>query len=517
MSFFFRTLLLVFVSGLFSAQVYALNVHGVYRTACERVLGVIMRVDKRSVHLMDLDGRMVAIPRHEIVSLAYYPVTRFPLEAIHVDSVLQPLIVQAIVAGKLVDLVEGWPIDYSEQKIAFLQRNGSELVIQRSGIWALRFVERPPLSVPNTTVSQTDRFVHPQSVGFCQAVGGAALPSATVPSGGPSYIPQQWLNDEVVIKKEFDRLQQGYEEILEDNRDQKYYPIPQLFQTRTSLGLWLSAGNRHGASSHRTNFTPLIANEVSLGPFRYQHLFQTGSAPNNFFVHEEPQTQIYYRFKAAYFHASTMVDPGLVLVGKKYFWQEEELRGSTVDDRVNDTFITELGFDFGPLAIEFSPLSVVSWGVKAGDYTGGLGIEGGGDPMLLMRGGAKLTFRTIEAELFGGLTVVNERAGLNLLRFNLGLNSTGAIGLAFSFIYRGMAIYPRDRNIYTSQQGPSNYDYTSSTLTNMLRLTWTLSRRWSLEGYVSLEHRSSEFNIKGIGGTDSAWYPKAGVATFFTF
>ena len=39
----------------------ALSVHAVYRTACSREVGVILKVEKRKIYLLRLDGTLVQI------------------------------------------------------------------------------------------------------------------------------------------------------------------------------------------------------------------------------------------------------------------------------------------------------------------------------------------------------------------------------------------------------------------------------------------------------------------------
>ena len=51
-----------------TAPAQALEVHGVYRTACNRDLGVILKVEKRAIQLLTLDGKIIEVPRHEIVT-----------------------------------------------------------------------------------------------------------------------------------------------------------------------------------------------------------------------------------------------------------------------------------------------------------------------------------------------------------------------------------------------------------------------------------------------------------------
>jgi hypothetical protein len=119
---FFSRLALVLLLVLTARPAFALNVLGVYRAACDRVMGVVVRVERRDVHLLTLSGELVTIPRHEIVSLTYYPVPSLPISNITLGTTFPVYRVKALQGKQIVDLVEGWPIDYSEEKISFLQR-----------------------------------------------------------------------------------------------------------------------------------------------------------------------------------------------------------------------------------------------------------------------------------------------------------------------------------------------------------------------------------------------------------
>jgi len=361
----------------------ALNVHAVYRTACSRELGVILKVEKRDIQLLRLDGVVVRIPRHEIVSLAYYPLSQLPLARVPTPPGFPPLRVKTRYRGEVVDLLSGWPIDYSENQISFLLRSGKELVVDRDSIWSLAQepasdAGAPPAAAPVEHVV----FVHPQTSGFCPRRGRPA-PDAR------SIFAQQILNDQIVIRRELDRLLEGYEQVLEYEQDQVFYPEPFVYRNRTMLGLWASMFSRYGASSTRSNnFTPLLVDELALGPFRYQHLFLSGAAPNDMFLHHEAQSQLFYRFKAAYFHTSVFFDPNLLLVGTKYPWRAEDFEDETLDDRLSETLGIEFGFDWGPFAVELYPVVLGQAGVKDGDF---FDVHSEHN---MWRAGARVTFRS---------------------------------------------------------------------------------------------------------------------------
>ncbi len=495
--------------GLARPEARALSVHAVYRTACSREVGVILRVGKREIHLLRLDGKVARIPRHEIVSLLYYPLSQLPLARVPAPRGFPPLRVQTRYQDRVVDLLSGWPIDYSDNQVSFLLQNGKELVVNRDSIWSLGFDERAPAPATggasaSATVSAAGRtepvlFVHPQTSGFCAAREQAA--------GARQVFAQQILNDQIVIRRELDRLLEGYEEVLEYEQDQKFYPAPFLYRNRTMLGVWASFASRYGASSTRSNnFTPLLVDELALGPFRYQHLFFSGAAPNDMFLHHEAQSQIFYRFKAAYFHTSVFFDPNLLLVGTRYSWREADVEDEVLDDRLIETLGIEFGFDWGPLAVELYPAVVGQGGVKIGDEFFDSHTEHN-----LWRAGARLTFPAWRAQLAVGLTATDDftqrevdigdgMVGFTFgdtsweygyARLNLGWKPRHDLDLALSGIARTLD-YEATLDDGISGGGGDDFAYQSFSLSTSLQASYDINYRFSVGGHAIVEYQRRE-------------------------
>lgn len=492
----------------------ALSVHAVYRTACSRELGVILRVEKRDIHLLRLDGVVVRIPRHEIVSLLYYPLSQLPLARISTPPGFPPLRVKTRFRDQVVDLLTGWPIDYSENQVSFLLRNGKELVVDRASIWSLSYESDKDADGGGRGRVEPVVFVHPQTSGFCAQRGA--------PAAGREIFAQQILNDQIVIRRELDRLLEGYEQVLEYEQDQKFYPEPFLYRNRTMLGLWASMFSRYGASSTRSNnYTPLLVDELALGPFRYQHLFLSGAAPNDMFLHHEAQSQLFYRFKAAYFHTSVFFDPNLLLVGTKYSWREEDFEDESFDDRLSETLGIEFGFDWGPVAIELYPVVLGQAGVKVDDFFDVYTEHN------MWRAGARLTFPTWRAQLAVGLTATDDFAerfievggeqqffswntswDLQYARLNLGWSPMADLDLAVSGIARSLQYEARG----DFMTGDVEYDSTS--LSTSVQASYALSHRFSVGG-----HGIVEFHRREATGHSSNMrtLPRFGLFTGFWF
>ncbi len=486
---------------------HALNVHAVYRTACTREVGVILKVEKRDLQILRLDGTIKKIPRHEVVSLAYYPVSRLPLSQLPSNPKVPAIRVETLYRDELVDLVTGWPIDFSETKIAFLLDSGKDLVIEKDSIWSLEVnakLATPKQSDPGPKLD----FVHPQTAGFC-------APNADQPGQSRKVFAQQILNDRIVIKRELDRLQEGYEEVLEFAQDQKFYPVPHVYKDRTALGLWVSVLSRYGASKSRSNnFTPMLVDELHLGPFRYQHVFLSGAAPNSALLHNEAQSQIYYRFKAAYFHGSLFIDPNLILVGTKYNWREEDLEDEVLDDRVNEWLAIEFGFDFGPIAIEFYPAVVGQAAIKTPLF-----FDRKSDHNL-WRAGIRFTQRLWRAELIAGLSnEISYKDGQDgslagetewdyqYGRLNIDVEPHPRIVALVSVIYRRLA--------YDLNAPVGELSYRSTAVSSAIQARYRLSHRFEVGGNAIVEIQSR----RGPDGDGPSrrMLPKLGVFTSFSF
>ena len=67
-------ILFILVLGiLFPLGVHAVNVSSIYLSACMRENGVIIHVDENQVQLFTQMGRIISIPRFEIIYIAFYP------------------------------------------------------------------------------------------------------------------------------------------------------------------------------------------------------------------------------------------------------------------------------------------------------------------------------------------------------------------------------------------------------------------------------------------------------------
>ena len=320
----------------------ALNLTALYQGACKRSLGVILEVGDERLTLLDLEGHFQEIRRFEVVYAAYYPVGQLPLEKTE-RPLTNPLKISTIHQNELQTLAEGWAIDFSEAEISFLTLEGREIIIQRDSIWDIEELTLDQELKFQAQKTEPLDFVHPYPFAHCNG-------HAT----GKKIYPQQLLADPFMIKREFDRLETEDKVIHGYQENKVFYPVPQVYSNHNSLGLWMVSGSRYGSSRNRVNsFIPSFVSELSEGPYGFQRILVTGTAPMPYSLHEEPQSQFYYRLKADYVHFSIMYDFDRLLLGEERFkWSKLDL--GPVDFRLNELQHISAGYDYGHWSAEYA-------------------------------------------------------------------------------------------------------------------------------------------------------------------
>lgn len=324
---------------------------------------------------MTISGKVIRVPRYEVNLVATYPSDVIQIDSVESVGDVKPIRIRTRNNRRFVNLVTGWPVEFSEDKISFLTVSGEEFVVDRSSIWSIERLESATrFEMKKSRRDITTEFVHPQLYQNCDKHGktestiGILAPNRSARSQAKrQLIPQQLLSEPVTIKREFDRLARGHQLIQSYDSKQQFYSVPYLYKNQTSLILWTQSGSRYGSSRFRSNnLTPLVRNELASGPFSYQHEILTGSGPNMESVHDESQTQAYYRFKADYFHLSVMSDLSALLVGgARYVWSADDL--ADADFRLNDTFRVTFGVDYNAFSLTLIPSAFANSGVKVGN------------------------------------------------------------------------------------------------------------------------------------------------------
>ena len=341
----------------------SITIYGLYTSSCERELGIIIDVNKKNVTFISLKGELKKIIRHKLIYVTAYSIDTLSLLKIKNMDKTHLIHIKAFQNKKFVTLAKGWPIDYSNDTISFLNTKGYEIIVARNNIWEITKEKSPSTFTFKNPKKISYVFNHPYPFNQCQSEQYTVIKNTKVIKLNPHTL----LHSPIKIKFELDRLQKDKKKVSRYISWQQFYHVPHIYKNATSLGYWFSINGRYGSSKERpSNLSPILQNEVSTGPFGYQHIFFTGSGPMPYAVHEEPQTQVYYRMKIDYVHLALMLDPNRFLLPEhKYNWQSSELK--KFDDRLHQEAGGEFGFDYGFFTLQ-AHISSVPFGIRMNEF-----------------------------------------------------------------------------------------------------------------------------------------------------
>jgi len=517
---------------LFSSRLLAIQYSAVYTSACERKIGIILKVDDSKIFLLDLNGEIKQMRRFDIIYMAYYPVGQLNIPKIEVSEHINTTVIKTLYKNRVTFLLEGWMINFSDNKMSFLTSEGTETVIDKNVIWDISF-KKHDRSIPfkNKDDEIPIRFVHPYPFAGCENEEKVGL---------RQIFPQHLLEDPLLIKAELDRLHQGFEALEVNVREKVFYPEPQVFTNISTLSIWGNLNLRYGSSTTRnSSFVPAIRSELSEGLYKYQRVIVTGTAPMPYSVHEEPQTQFYYAMKSGYFHFSLMYDLSRLLVGdSRYKWQANDILEA--DNRQNEISHLGAGFDYGNFAIDYTSASI-NYGVRHDED------HFHSDSMNLNRGSIYYRHRLLDVELYFGTdgkkdekeekeivtpdgASPEEEAYFDYLRqqqalepevkkdylfyrFNLNLKDFETIRPKYSLIFHRFNF-----KIGENSSGAGAFKYTGTSLTNALYLSSEFEEYDLLiTGFISLEMTENESGITEYTEQHKANIAKAGISFGLVF
>ncbi len=517
---------------LFSSSLLAIQYSAFYTSACEREIGIILKADDSKIFLLGLNGKIKQIRRFDIIYMAYYPVGQLNIPKIEASEHINTTTIKTLYKNRVTFLLEGWMINFSDNKMSFLTTEGTETVIDKNVIWDISFKKHDQkIPFKNREDEIPMRFVHPYPFAGCENEEKEGL---------RQIFPQHLLEDPLLIKAELDRLHQGYEALEVNVREKVFYPEPQVFTNISTLSIWGNMNLRYGSSTTRnSSFVPAIRSELSEGLYKYQRVIVTGTALMPYSVHEEPQTQFYYAMKSGYFHFSLMYDLNRFLVGdSRYKWQANDILES--DYRQNEISHLGAGFDYGNFAVDYTTASI-NYGVRHNED------HFHSDSMNLNRGSIYYRHRLLDVELYFGTdgksdekerkeivtpddASPEEEAYFEYLRqqqalepevkkdflfyrFNLNLKDFETIHPKYSLIFHRFNF-----KIGENRSGAGAFKYSGKSLTNALYLSSEIEEYDLLiNGFISIEMIENESGITEYTEQRKANIAKAGISLGLVF
>jgi hypothetical protein len=522
---------LVWLFLLSCSSLYGVQFSLIYTGSCERDVGIILDVDDTKIKLLNQEGEIKDIKRFDIIYIAQYPVSHVSIPKIDTSDKIKITQIKTLYNNEVVELLQGWMTNYSDQKISFLTTEGTEIVIDIDNVWDISFLNQEKRIYFKQNLSKKEyAFVHPYPFSSCQK---KSLKSST-----HKIYPQHLLETPLLIKEELDRLEHGYQKLENYVTEKKFYSRPQIYSNLATLGIWASSNLRYGSSTTRnSNFIPVVTNELSEGLYQFQRTIITGTAPMPYSIHEEPQTQFYYHMKSSYFHFSFMFDLNQLII-KDYLWQRNDL--AQYDDRQNETFHFNGGFDYGNFAFEYT-LASMNYALKHDQHFYANSAD-------MNRIGFFYSNRFVELSLYhssssGEETEEDEEeivpsdgadqieidyiAHLNkqreqiptynlnyyLYRLNIDVKLFKIFKPRYSMLYKKISF-----NLDPDVNQKGNFKYRANSFTNVLYLKYDLTQEdLFVQGYLSFESIKSSSGILSYSSNDRINILKSGISIGLVF
>lgn len=463
---FFSKILILF---LISTQTYSFEIKSLYYESCKREIGIILKVDQESVFILNKDGNLKKISRYSVIATANYATQEFPAHDINFN---QYVVKQYVIEVKSEDrntyyTRQGWPISLSKKNILLLDKQGNEILISKKKINKISTVPSMPKYEFGKTLNNY-KFLHPTLLSKCPTENNVKNRGEIL-----SIPPQEFTNDIAKIQSIFNQFDSNIKKLQNYQRQQVFYPTPEVYKNQTSISLWGIAGSRHGSGKGRANNgVPVLETQYSADTFDYQHIIYTGSAPNAYTIHEETQTQFYYNFKADYFQMAIFIDPALFLASSNIKWQREDFEINR--DKNYEVIFSKIGFDVGHWSFYVIP-SFVRTGIRdVNDQFYSVGYN-------LLKYGVSYRNDLFQTDFLMGSGESDfeyaETIEQDLLRINLNYFYSKKLEFSYSFI-------KRDINY--------NNDYQSASITNSSTIRYNYSQKYHLSILGSIE--KTKFN-----------------------
>lgn len=460
MSSFFKILTLIIISF----NTFSFEIKSLYYESCKREIGIILKVDQESVFILNKDGHLKKISRYSVIATANYATQQFPAHDINFNK---HIVSQYVIEVKSEEpntyyTRQGWPISLSKKNILLLDKQGNEILISKKRINKISTVPSVAKYKFGKTL-QSYKFLHPTLLNEC--------PNEVNHNNGREILsipPQEFTNDLAKIQSTFNQFNNNIKKLQNYQRQQVFYPTAEVYQNQTSISLWTIAGSRHGSGKGRANNgVPVLETQYSADTFDYQHIIYTGSAPNEYTIHEETQTQFYYNFKADYFQMAIFIDPALFLASSNIKWQKEDLELNR--DKNYEVVYTKIGFDVGHWSFFIIPSFTRSGIRDLNDNFYSVGYS-------VLKYGLSYRNDSFKSDFLLGSGESDfeyrETIKLDLLRFNLSYNYSKKLEFSYSFI-------KREINYFNT--------YESSSITNSSIIKYKYNQKYQLSILGSIE------------------------------
>ena len=344
---------------IFASQIWAVNVHIVSTGTCTYYSGIVVQVDENHMHLLQLNGEIVAINNRAITKVLTTSVADNPLPTINLTADFVKYVqkvyirngnsyIYAVAYQFVADMVFLYDLEGNTHVINYNSiEHISDYVFNTTEQDNIQFKKYKPINLP------LKRYFNDCDDNLADL--GNTVNISTI------------LNDRMKISSFLDSLKQGYYKLLDLKERMRFYPVPSLYMNDFRLGLGYGMYLKWSGG---TPYSSQSLTAINLLGSQSQHLPLVGvNENNNFSIQTAFKTHFFHGYFEGNFHS--LFDTSMADVSSKF---ESISAGgitnllSAVKTRSNELKNNDLDF-----AAETNYNHLLMMGVDYGNFSVSLG------------------------------------------------------------------------------------------------------------------------------------------------
>lgn len=206
----------------------ALELYTIVHNGCEAQTGLIIHVDEEQVYQINIEGKLVTIPRKEIDHILVNNTIANPFSRLDLTSGMAEYLREVKVSSNDKLVITGWPIRFFEDLIVFFDLEGKTHLLQTGDIQKFSISKVEGLQVKDIDLFEQMTFGFGNNLPAC---------SRKTPEKGATIQPTRMLSNQIKIQKFLSVYHEGFTKLKRLQKRTVFYARPYLFDKKTKLAI----------------------------------------------------------------------------------------------------------------------------------------------------------------------------------------------------------------------------------------------------------------------------------------
>ena len=316
----FQILLLTYL--LVPDRTHALELYSLVQKGCKAETGLIVYTDDKSVHMLNVEGKLSILKRKDIELILVYNTHYNPIKTFDLEWGLKSYLKEVYVDDNENNHFIGWPIRFIEKLIMFYDIDGKTHLIDLEKIKKFREAPKEKFLKNETSNFQGVDFRFGENLPECKSQKFTSK----------KYVnPTRMISDRIRIHKFFTVYSTGFMHLKRFQRKTQFYAKSFLYDEETRLGFffWPSYRNINKYKNEiKLDFIPAYLKWSSGSHYGSQGEYSIGSTPVELLPTVEPQLSVQADVKSHFLTGTFIGNPLALSAGKDFLIEYSPLYSS---------------------------------------------------------------------------------------------------------------------------------------------------------------------------------------------